>query len=143
VEVVNGITAGLAAATALGVPLTHREHAQGVVFLTGHPRRGAEPPDWKSLAAAARDARLTLVIYMGVASARRIQDDLLTALPPHTPVAVVQRASLPGQRHVVATLANLADTIARAGLGSPSVIVVGDVVRGLAAAAAPSRARSA
>jgi uroporphyrin-III C-methyltransferase len=143
VEVVNGITAGLAAATALGVPLTHREHAQGVVFLTGHARSGAEPADWRSLAAAARDARLTLVIYMGVAGARRIQDDLLTALPPHTPVAVVQRASLPGQRHVAATLADLADTIAREGLGSPSVIVVGDVVRGLTAAAAAPRARSA
>jgi uroporphyrin-III C-methyltransferase len=135
VEVVNGITAGLAAATSLGVPLTHRAHAQGVVFLTGHPRSGADAPDWKALAAAARDARLTLVIYMGVASARRIQDALLTALPPHTPVAVVQRASLAQQRHAVATLATLADTIAREGLGSPSVIVVGDVVRGVAAAA--------
>lgn len=133
VEVVNGITSGLAAATSLGVPLTHREHAQGVVFLTGHPQQGAEPPDWKLLAAAARDARLTLVIYMGVRNAARLQQELLHGLPGETPVAIVQRASLPQQRHAVTTLARLADTIAIEGLASPSVIVVGDVVRGVAA----------
>ncbi len=139
VEVVNGITSGLAAVTSLGVPLTHREHAQGVVFLTGHARNGAEPPDWKGIAATARDARLTLVIYMGVSSAGRIEADLLSALPPSTPVAVVQGASLPTQRHAVTTLGELAATIARQGLASPSVIVVGDVVRGVAAAAAEGR----
>lgn len=134
VEVVNGITAGLAAVTSLGVPLTHREHAQGVVFLTGHSQKDAEPNDWTSLAAAARDARLTLVIYMGVSSAARIQQDLLTGLPAQTPVAIVQRASLPDQRHAVTTLGELAATIARESLASPSVIVVGDVVRGVALA---------
>ena len=134
VEIVNGITAGLAAATSLGMPLTHREHAQGVIFLTGHAQRGVDAPDWKSLAAAARDARLTLVIYMGVSSAARIQQDLLTGLPPATPVAVVQRASLPDQRHAVTTLGELAATIEREGLASPSVIVVGDVVKGVAVA---------
>lgn len=143
VEVVNGITSGLAAVTSLGVPLTHREHAQGVVFLTGHARKGAEPPDWKAIAALARDARLTLVIYMGVSSAERIQQDLLSGLPPATPVAVVQKASLPQQRHAVTTLGELAATIARDGLGSPSVIVVGDVVRGVAAAAAQGKLRAA
>jgi uroporphyrin-III C-methyltransferase len=136
VEIVNGITAGLAAATSLGVPLTHRDHAQGVIFLTGHAQKGAQAPDWRSLAAAARDARLTLVIYMGVSSASRIQDDLLTGLPAETPVAVVQRASLADQRHAVTTLGELAATIEREELASPSVIVVGDVVRGIAAASA-------
>jgi uroporphyrin-III C-methyltransferase len=143
VEVVSGITSGLAAVTSLGVPLTHREHAQGVVFLTGHAQKGAEPPDWKAIAALARDARLTLVIYMGVSSAGRIQQDLLSGLPPATPVAVVQKASLPQQRHAVTTLGELAATIARDGLGSPSVIVVGDVVRGVAAAAAQGKLRAA
>ena len=128
VEVVNGITSGLAAATALGVPLTHREHAQGVVFLTGHAQNGAAAPDWKLLAAAAREARLTLVIYMGVRSAARLQQELLTGLPAATPVAIVQRASLPDQRQAVTTLGDLAATIEREGLSSPSVIVVGDVV---------------
>jgi uroporphyrin-III C-methyltransferase len=135
VEIVNGITSGLAAATSLGVPLTHRDHAQGVIFLTGHAQKGGSAPDWQSLAATARDARLTLVIYMGVSSAAHIQADLLTGLPAQTPVAIVQRASLPDQRHAVTTLGELAATIEREGLGSPSVIVVGDVVRGVAVAA--------
>jgi uroporphyrin-III C-methyltransferase len=134
VEIINGITSGLAAATSLGVPLTHRDHAQGVVFLTGHAQQGAGAADWKTLAQAARDARLTLVIYMGVRSAAHIQDELLSALPASTPVAIVQRASLPDQRHAVTTLGQLATTIARESLASPSVIVVGDVVRGVAVA---------
>jgi uroporphyrin-III C-methyltransferase len=142
VEVINGITSGLAAATALGVPLTHREHAQGVVFLTGHAQDGAAAPDWKLLAAAAREARLTLVIYMGVRSAARLQQELLTGLPAATPVAIVQRASLPDQRQAVTTLGELAATIAREGLASPSVIVVGDVV-GAAAMANEAMARAA
>jgi uroporphyrin-III C-methyltransferase len=134
VEVINGITAGLAAATSLGVPLTHRDHAHGVIFLTGHAQKGAEALDWRSLAAAARDARLTLVIYMGVSSAARIQEELLTGLPPETPVAIVQRASLADQRHAVTTLGALAATVERESLASPSVMVVGDVVRGVAVA---------
>jgi uroporphyrin-III C-methyltransferase len=138
VEVINGITSGLAAATSLGVPLTHRDHAQGVIFLTGHAQKGADAPDWRSLAAAARDARLTLVIYMGVSSAARIQEDLLRGLPPETPVAIVQRASMPDQRHAVTTLGELGTTIERESLASPSVIVVGDVVRGVAAVASDS-----
>jgi uroporphyrin-III C-methyltransferase len=137
--VVNGITAGLAAVTSLGVPLTHRDHAQGVVFVTGHAKTGAaapqDPTDWRALAATARDARLTLVIYMGVAGASHIQGELLHGLPGDTPVAVIQHASLPHQRHVVTHLAALCNAIGEAGLGSPSVIVVGDVLRGLAVAA--------
>ena len=144
VEVVNGITSGLAAVTSLGVPLTHRDHAQGVIFLTGHAQKGADAPDWKALAAVAKQARLTLVVYMGVSSAERIEQDLLSGLPPETPVAVVQRASTPEQRHAVTTLGQLAATIEREGLASPSVIVVGDVVKGVAVAAdAVAKARAA
>lgn len=135
VDVINGITSGLAAVTSLGVPLTHREHAHGVVFVTGHAQPGAKGPDWARLAATARDARLTLVIYMGVSGAARIQDELLAGgLPASTPVAVVQRASLPGQRHAVTTLGELSAVIEREGLASPSVIVVGDVIQGVVAA---------
>jgi uroporphyrin-III C-methyltransferase len=134
VVVLNGITSGLAAATSLGVPLTHRDHAQGVIFLTGHAQKGADAPDWRALAETARQARLTLVIYMGVSSVGRIEQDLLGGLPGDTPVAIVQRASLPDQRHAVTRLDQLAATVAREGLGSPSVIVVGDVVSGVMAA---------
>ncbi len=144
VEVLNGITSGLAAVTSLGVPLTHREHAHGVVFVTGHAKPGDDGTDWRALAATARDARLTLVIYMGVSGARRIQDELLTGLPAATPVAIVQRASLPDQRHSVTTLGALCATIEHDALASPSVIVVGDVIGGVAAATqAPALSRVA
>ncbi len=85
VTVVNGITAGLAGMTLLGTPLTHREHAHGVVFVTGHAKPGDSGIDWRQLAATARAARLTLVIYMGVSSAAHIQEELLTGLPACTP----------------------------------------------------------
>ena len=133
-EVVNGITSGLAAVTSLGVPLTHREHAHGVVFVTGHAKPGDAGTDWRALAATAHRAKLTLVIYMGVSGVQRIQAELLTGLPGATPVAVVQHASLPHQRHVVTTLSALVDTVVREQLGSPSIMVIGDVVRGVQAA---------
>jgi uroporphyrin-III C-methyltransferase len=135
VRIINGVTSGLAAATSLGVPLTHRDHAHGVVFVTGHPHADSQGGDWRALAAAARDARLTLVIYMGISGAERIERGLLSALPSETPVAVVQRASLPDQRQVVTSLGQLAATIAREQMASPAIIVVGDVLRGLAASA--------
>ena len=130
VEVVNGITAGLAAATSIGVPLTHRDHAHGVVFVTGHARHDAAGRviDWPTLAAAAAQG-LTLVIYMGIATIEALQAGLRGALPPGTPVAVVQGVSLPTQRQAFCTLATLAETVANTGLGSPSIIVVGDVAR--------------
>ncbi len=137
VQVVNGITSGLAGLTSLGVPLTHREHAHGVVFVTGHAKPGDAGTDWQALAATAREAKLTLVIYMGVSSAAQIEGDLLTGLPAETPLAVIQHATLPQQRHALTTLGQLSATIEREGLGSPAVIVVGDVVSGIAAVQAP------
>jgi uroporphyrin-III C-methyltransferase len=137
VTVVNGITAGLAAATALGVPLTHRDHAHGVLFITGHAAKPDEPgTDWRALAAAAHANRLTLVVYMGVSSAARLQAELLDGLPADTPVAVVHKASQADQRHVISTLGQMHAAIADAQLASPSIIVVGDVLQGLAAAQA-------
>jgi uroporphyrin-III C-methyltransferase len=146
VEVINGITAGLAAATSIGVPLTHREHAHGVLFVTGHARGDADAGlDWPTLAAAAAQG-ITLVIYMGIATVQALQAGLLRGLPAETPVAVVQHASLPQQRHVATVLAELADTVGREALGSPAIIVVGDVVvaarelaRPVACGAAPVR----
>ncbi len=144
VEVINGITAGLAAVTSLGVPLTHRQHAHGVVFITGHAKPGVPGPDWRALADTACKARLTLVIYMGVSGAGRIQSELLTGMPASTPVAVIQNATLANQRHLVTTLGALADAIGAADLASPSIIVVGDVISGVALAAAhPDAVRAA
>lgn len=142
VQVINGITAGLAGLTALGAPLTHRDHAQGVLFITGHVQpghpSGERSTDWQQLAATARDARLTLVIYMGMSSAAQIQADLLTGLPAQTPVAIIQHASLPQQRHALCCLGEMSHTLQTEGLASPAVMVVGDVVRGVTAVAAHS-----
>ena len=131
VEIVNGITAGLAAATALGVGLTHRDHAHGVIFVTGHARADGSPLHWPTLAAAAAQG-LTLVVYMGVASVEALQAGLLGALGAGTPAAVLQNVSLAPQRHAVCTLGTLARTIAAEGLESPAIIIVGDVLCGLA-----------
>ena len=135
VTVVNGITSGLAAMTSLNVPLTHRDHAHGVVFVTGHAKPGDVGTDWALLAATAAQAKLTLVIYMGVVGSQQIQNELLQGLPASTPVGIIQNASLPAQRHAIATLGCLRATIEREQLASPSVIVVGNVLQGLAAVA--------
>jgi len=134
VDVVNGITSGLAAVTALGVPLTHRDHAHGVIFVTGHAKGQDAAIDWPTLAAAAAQG-LTLVIYMGVSQAGHLQQGLLQGLGNHTPVAVVQHASLPQQRSAFGLLGDLTGLIEREGLGSPAIIVVGDVIRGVTALA--------
>ena len=132
VEIINGITSGLAAITSLGAPLTHREHAHGVVFVTGHAKPGDQGTDWRQLAATARDAKLTLVIYMGVSGAEHIQNELLTGLPEDTPVAIIENASLPHQRQALTQLGRLTLTLQETGLKSPSVLVVGDVVKACA-----------
>lgn len=133
VRVVNGITAGLAALTGLDVPLTHRERAHGVLLLTGHAGLGQPETDWPLIATVAHEARLTLVIYMGVRQVDRIQSGLLQGLPATTPVAVVAHASLPEHRHIVTTLGELAQAMDGHALVSPAVIAVGDVVKGAAA----------
>jgi uroporphyrin-III C-methyltransferase len=132
VTVINGITAGLAGVTSLGVPLTHRAHAHGVLFITGHAKQGAtDAVDWAALSHTAAQAKLTLVIYMGMSGAAQLQASLLHGLSAHTPVAVIQHVSLQTQRHVVCTLNELHDTVVRDQMASPSVIVVGDVLQGL------------
>jgi uroporphyrin-III C-methyltransferase len=132
VTVINGITSGLAAISSLGAPLTHREYAHGVVFVTGHAKPGDSGTDWRQLAATARDAKLTLVIYMGVSGADHIQTELLTGLPADTPVAIIENASLPEQRQALTRLDRLTFTLNETGLKSPSILVVGNVVQACA-----------
>ncbi|MBU3740001.1 MAG: uroporphyrinogen-III C-methyltransferase, partial [Rhodoferax sp.] len=134
VEVINGITTGLYASTALGTALTHREQAHGVEFVTGHAHSGHEGVDWTALATTAHQARLTLVIYMGMQGVGAIQRGLLQGLPATTPVAVVQDASLPTERQLLTVLASLEQTILDRQFRSPGIIVVGDVLQGLLAA---------
>jgi uroporphyrin-III C-methyltransferase len=135
VLVVNGITAALGAVSSLNVALTHRAHAQGVVFVTGHAKPGTDGIDWCALANTAQQAHLTLVIYMGIGGASHIQEGLLCGLPAHTPVAIIQNATLPSQRHICCTLDALHHSIQSEHMSSPSVIVVGEVIRGLLALA--------
>lgn len=124
VRVVNGLSAGFVAPTSIGVPLTHRQLSQGAIFVTGHPREGGGEPDWARLAATG----LTLVIYMGMQRLEAIVAALLAAeLAPTLPVAVVEQASLPSQRALVAPLAEVARRARAADLRSPCVIVVGEV----------------
>ena len=132
VTVINGITSGLAGVTSLGVPLTHREHAHGVVFITGHAKLDTDQSvDWVALGQTAAQAKLTMVIYMGVGGAAQLQNALLQSMPANTPVAIIHQVSLPSQRHALCELQDLHLTVQREQLVSPSVIVVGDVFKGL------------
>ena len=119
VEIVPGVTSGIAGPAALGIPVTHRGLAHGVTFLTGH-----EGPDhdWSALVRFGG----TLVIYMGFKNLERIVSSLTGAgMDPATPACLIENGTLPGQRQLVATLA----TLSASGFEGPALIVVGDVVR--------------
>lgn len=124
VEVVSGLTSGIAGPAAVGIPVTDRRHSPGVALVTGHPGEGCAEPDWAALA----QSRLTLVIYMGVARCAEIVAALQAGgLAPDTPAAVVSSAHTARQREARCTLATLADTVQREGLASPALLVVGAV----------------
>jgi len=126
VDVVNGISSGLAAPASIGVPLTHRDWSQGAVFVTGHGKTADANPDWQTLA----KLNMTLVVYMGVARSAEIQVDLLAGgKSADTPVAVIHAATSSSQAQLLTTLGQMSEAITAAKLGSPSVIVIGDVVR--------------
>ena len=128
VQVVNGITSGLAAVNALGTGWTDRRAgAQGVLLVTGHPQPGSAGPDWDAIAAVAASG-VTLVIYMGVAQAPRIVAALRRVLPGDLPAGAVQHASTPAERQVRATLDTLVDTLAAERIDSPAVLVIGRVL---------------
>jgi len=135
VHIVNGISSGLAAAGALGVPWTHRDHAHGVMLVTGHAGTPNAELHWPTLAAAAAQG-LTLVIYMGMQRLEHIQAGLLQNLPGNTPAALVQHVSTAAQRRLLTTLAAVAADAARHAIGSPAILIVGNVLQGCAAAQA-------
>jgi uroporphyrinogen III methyltransferase / synthase len=123
-EIVPGVTAGVAAPAYAGIPVTHRELASGVAFVTGHedPGKPESALDWAALARFPG----TLVFYMGVRALPRIAERLQAeGRPSHEPVAVVERGTLPGQRTVVATLADVAEKAAD--IKAPAVTLVGPV----------------
>lgn len=123
-EVIPGVTAGIGVPAALGIPVTHRDITHGVTFVTGHTHdRGG--PDWAALARTGT----TLVIYMGMKRLPEIATALRAAgMPAETPAAAIQHGTTQQQRHIIATLATLADAACDVGLGSPALIVIGRVV---------------
>jgi uroporphyrin-III C-methyltransferase len=123
VEIVNGVSSGFAAAASLGISLTHREHCQGVTFVTAHMQDHGEP-DWAALAATGT----TLAIYMGMSRIGRLCEALQGVLPAATPAAVVQWAGSPRERRMLGTLGRLAEDAAANGFGSPAVILVGNAI---------------
>jgi len=123
-EVVSGVTAGIAAPAALGIPVTHRDAARGVTFLTGHARDGAEP-NWQAL----RATGTTLVIYMGMKRVATLVAGMLEAgFPADTPACAIRNGTLETQAEVVTTLAALPGAAAAARLDSPAILVIGEVV---------------
>lgn len=129
VEVVSGITAGIGAPAAMGIPVTHRDASRGVTLVTGHARedgKNGAAPDWAALARTGT----TLVIYMGIAQLAHITARLAAGgMSASTPVAVIQNGTLPNERRLVSTLCSVAADAVAAGFGSPAVVVVGEVVR--------------
>ena len=124
VEVVPGITAGIAAPASIGIPVTDRRCAPGVAFVTGHTQDGDAGADWAALAAS----RLTLVVYMGVSHAAQIAQALIDGgRAPDTPAAAISAAHTPRQRHLRATLATLPALLVAHGIQSPAILVIGEV----------------
>jgi len=124
VTVVPGITAATGCAAAAGVPLTHRDHAQAVTFVTGHGRAGGTAPDWAALARGNH----TIVVYMGLATAGETAERLMAAgLAGTTPVAIVEKGTTPEQRVVATTLAEMAGTIRAEGIAAPALLVIGEL----------------
>ena len=127
-EVVPGVTAGVGVTAYAGIPITHRDSASAVAFITGHNGPNAEGGrlDWQALAQFPG----TLVIYMGVTRLEAICHTLVKhGKPDSTPAALIESGTLPGQRTVAGTLATLPALVKEAGLGPPALLVVGDVVR--------------
>jgi uroporphyrinogen III methyltransferase / synthase len=127
-EVVPGVTAGTAAPAYAGIPVTHRDVASAVAFVTGHedPRKDESSIDWAALAAFPG----TLVLYMGVKNLAEIAERLVAGgRDPSEPAAVVERGTLPGQRTVTGTLADIAERADGAELRPPAVTLIGPVAR--------------
>jgi len=124
-QVVPGISAANGVASYAGIPLTHRDHAQSVTFVTGHLKDGSVDLDWPALTRPNQ----TVVIYMGLEGLAEISRQLVAhGLPPAHPVAVVQQGTTAAQRVVTGTLQDIAGLVADAGLHAPTLTIVGTVV---------------
>ncbi|WP_322974091.1 uroporphyrinogen-III C-methyltransferase [Larsenimonas rhizosphaerae] len=124
-EVVPGITAALGVSACTGIPLTHRDHAQSVRFITGHLKNGSCDLDWPTLAHPGQ----TLVFYMGLGTLSAICDNLIShGASPERPIALVEQGTTARQQVHVGTLAGIAEQIKSLVIAPPTLIIVGDVV---------------
>ncbi|MCR9196514.1 MAG: siroheme synthase CysG [Hyphomonas sp.] len=124
-SVVPGISSALGCAASAGLPLTHRDHAQTLTFVTGHAKSGEVPDlDWTALAKPAQ----TVVVFMGVGTAPTISEKLIHAGRANsTPVAVIENGTRPNEIRVFGTLAELPHLITRAGIRGPALLIIGEV----------------
>ncbi len=125
-QIVPGITAALGCASYAGIPLTHRDFAHTVQFLTGHFSSRDEEPEWQALT---REGH-TLVFYMGLMNLDKICSRLIEhGLPPTKPAALIQKGTMPEQRVIAGDLGSLATRVENAGISSPTLLIVGEVVK--------------
>lgn len=127
VEVVPGITSGIAAPAYAGIPLTHRNHSSSVTFVTGHESAGKYRPsvNWAAIAQSAE----TIVVYMGIHNLAHITTQLQAGgLPPETPIALVRWGTRPEQEELVGTLATIGEQVETTGFSAPAIAVIGSVV---------------
>jgi HEAT repeat protein len=127
VEVVPGITAGVAVSAYAGIPLTHRGYSSSVTFVTGHEAAGKYRPqvNWPAIAQGSE----TLVIYMGVHNLVHITQELKQAgKDPQTPVALIRWGTTPRQEELIATLDTIVALVEKTGFAAPAIAVIGEVV---------------
>lgn len=125
-QVVPGITAASGCAAYAGIPLTHRNHAQSVRFVTGHLKDGTPDLPWAELV----HPNQTLVLYMGLVSLGPIREQLLAhGLAADTPVAMISKGTTPQQQVITGTLSNIVELLAGQPLPAPTLIIVGEVVK--------------
>jgi uroporphyrin-III C-methyltransferase len=127
VEVVPGVTAGIAAPAYAGIPLTHREYSSSVTFVTGHESAGKYRPkvNWQAIAHGSE----TIVIYMGVHNLPYIVTELCSAgMKVETPVALIRWGTRPDQKELIGTLGTIVAQVEASEFGAPAIAIIGNVV---------------